>query len=132
MAMAPTADSPLLVTRTNTILYCNAWADTVAFYRDIIGLTSKFVNDWFVEFELGGGAHLSVADTAHTSIPTGGGAGLTLSWEVTDLEAACQHLIDQSVVVTEPTHRWGATTVFLHDPEGNRIELWIARQEVEG
>ena len=29
---------PLAIARTNTVLYCEHWTETVAFYRSIIGL----------------------------------------------------------------------------------------------
>lgn len=114
----------MIVTRTNTILYCASWADTVTFYRDTIGLVLSFENDWFVEFALTDGAHLSIADAGRATIEPSDGAGITLSWQVTDLAAACDELTAQGVAVSPPTRRWGATTVFAHDPEGNRIELW--------
>ncbi|MGB3737531.1 MAG: VOC family protein [Ilumatobacter sp.] len=114
------------ITRTNTILYCAEWADTVAFYRDTIGLESSFENDWFVEFGLTDGSHVSVADARRATIEpgAGGGSGLTLSWQVTDLSAQCARLATLGVDVPSPIRRWGASTVFIHDPEGNRIELW--------
>ncbi len=114
----------MLITRTNTILYCTAWAESVDFYRDVIGLTSSFENDWFVEFGLGDGSHLSVADVDRATIEAGGGAGITLSWQVPDLAAVCDELAARGVAITAPRSRWNATTVFLHDPDGNRIELW--------
>ena len=46
----------------NTILYCQAWAATVAFYRDHLGLPMTHTSDWFVEFALTTTARLSIAD----------------------------------------------------------------------
>ncbi len=112
------------VARSNTILYCANWIDTVSFYRDDLGLASSFQNDWFVEFTLDGSAHLSVADAARATIDPGAGTGLTLSWQVDDLDAEMARLTSRNVATTTPIHRWGARCCFLHDPEGNRIELW--------
>lgn len=114
------------VTRSNTILYCSQWAATVAFYRDVIGLESSFENDWMVEFELHDEAHISVADAGRTTIDPNNGAGLTLSWMVDDIDVVCTLLAAHDVAVSAPTRQWGALAVFLHDPEGNRIELWEA------
>lgn len=116
----------MLIIGTNTILYCTRWADTVAFYRDTIGLTTTFENDWFVEFELADGAHVSIADARRTSIQPGGGDGITLSWQVADVTASRDQLTERGVAVSPPMVRWGAATAFLHDPEGNRIEIWTA------
>ena len=114
------------ITRSNTILYCSRWSDTVAFYRDVIGLDSTVHNDWFVEFDLHNDTHLSVADAAHTTVDPSHGAGLTLSWNVDDLDATCARLADRGVNVPAQIRRWGALAVFVRDPEGNRIELWEA------
>jgi catechol 2,3-dioxygenase-like lactoylglutathione lyase family enzyme len=43
---------PPPVRRVNTILYCRHWRETVAFYRERLGLKSAFQCDWFVEFRL--------------------------------------------------------------------------------
>jgi catechol 2,3-dioxygenase-like lactoylglutathione lyase family enzyme len=117
------------VERTNTILYCRRWADTVAFYRDRLGLPEAFANDWFVELMLGPDSFLSVADAARASIPPGDGAGITLSWQVRDVEDARARLIDDGVEVGEIGERWGAAVLDLYDPEGNRVELWSERRE---
>ncbi|MGA9276857.1 VOC family protein [Ilumatobacter sp.] len=110
--------------RTNTILYCSTWDETVDFYRDVIGLETSFENDWFVEFALGPGAFLSIADTARATIPSAHGAGITLGWQVTDLDVERTRLVDRGVACTPIAQRWGARTTYLLDPEGNRIELW--------
>jgi predicted enzyme related to lactoylglutathione lyase len=110
--------------RSNTILYCSEWASTVAFYRDVIALETTHEAEWFVEFALHDAAHLSIADTARTSIDPAGGAGITLSWQVDDLAAECARLAAHNVATSDPMQQWGGRSVFLHDPEGNRLELW--------
>lgn len=110
--------------RTNTILYCERWTETVAFYRDVVGLPEEFANDWFVEFALGAGSFLSVADAARASIRPSGGAGLTLSWQVADVAAVREELVAAGAAVGELRRRWGSPVLDLFDPEGNRVELW--------
>ena len=68
--------------RANTILYCRAWAATVAFYRHLLGLPVGFENDWFVEFRLNDGAYLSIADARRASIAAVAGQGITLAWQI--------------------------------------------------
>jgi len=114
----------LSIGRTNTILYCSRWAETVAFYRDRLRLPATFENEWFVEFELAAPSYLSVADQARATIGPNHGAGLTLSWEVVDVEAARSTLIEAGLQLGAIGARWGAATLDLYDPEGNRIELW--------
>jgi len=119
----------LQLRRTNTILYCQNWESTAAFYRDKLGLPVTFVNDWFVEFALyegvdTGGAHLSIADAARASIGAVSGQGITLAWQVDDLPAVREQLEAVGVAVTPIKLRWGASVCYCRDPEGHRIELW--------
>lgn len=112
--------------RTNTILYCAAWAATVAFYRDQLGLPVTHANDWFVEFQLEERSFLSVANQARATIASGHGAGITLSWQVDDIAAEQQRLTAVGIATSPIKQLWGAQVLYLHDPEGNRIELWAA------
>jgi catechol 2,3-dioxygenase-like lactoylglutathione lyase family enzyme len=114
----------LAIRRTNTIIYCASWAETVAFYGERLGLHATFENDWFVEFELTSSSYLSVADHTRSTITPNQGSGLTLSWEVPDLGLIRSRLIASGIDVGELGSRWGATTLDLYDPERNRIELW--------
>lgn len=119
----------LQLRRTNTILYCQNWEATAAFYRDTLGLPVTFANDWFVEFALHagadtGGANLSVANSARASIAAVGGQGITLAWQVDDLPAVREQLEAAGVAVTPIKQRWGASVCYCRDPEGHRIELW--------
>ena len=114
----------LTIRRTNTILYCERWSETVSFYRDGLRLPTTFENDWFVEFGLGGSAYLSVADQSRATIGAGHGAGLTLSWEVPDIVHSHRLLVEAGIDVSPIGRRWGAATLDLFDPEHNRIELW--------
>ena len=114
----------LRVDRSNVILYCERWVETVEFYREILGGSVTADHGWFVELAVGDGSYLSVADAAHATIAAAGGAGLTLSWQVPDVEAARKALVAAGVVVSEVRRRFGSPVVDLYDPEGHRIELW--------
>lgn len=115
---------PVAVSATNTIVYCDAWADAVSFYRDRLGLRPTMERDWFVEFEIRPGAHISVADAARSTVDAGDGSGLTLSWQVADVETTRADLVARAVVLSPVRSRWGADTCFTLDPAGNRIEFW--------
>lgn len=112
------------IDRANTILYCDAWAATVAFYRGVLGLDVSFQNDWFVEFSVGPGSYLSVADARRSSIDAGDGTGLTISLRVPDVTAARSKLLDAGVVVGAIGTRFGCPVVDVLDPSGNRLEFW--------
>jgi len=109
----------------NTILYCRAWEATVAFYRDRLHLPITYASDWFVEFELTPGARLSIADERRATIQSSGGAGITLTFEVDDADAAWQTLHAAGIAVgAVKDHAWGARVFYLRDPEGHRLEVW--------
>ena len=112
------------ILRTNTILYCNRWDATVEFYRDVIKLPVLLEKEWFIEFQLTDNGCLSVADATRSSIHSAGGAGITLSWQVENIEAVYDRMVSDGVDVRPIQATWGARACFVFDPEGNRIELW--------
>lgn len=114
------------IVTVNTIIYCRQWDSTVAFYRELLALPVTAELEWFVEFELNAGARLSVADESRTSIRSSSGKGLTLTFRVEDLPAVRERLVAAGL---QPTpiheHAWGAQVMYLHDPEGTRLEYWM-------
>ena len=117
---------PKLTPQTaNTILYCHAWAETVAFYRDQLALPITHHSDWFIEFALTPTARLSIADERRATIPSSHGAGITLTFQVADADALWADFHAAGLAPTKcRTHAWGARTFYLRDPEGNRLEIW--------
>lgn len=108
----------------NTILYCKKWEDTVAFYRTGLKLLVISSNDWFVEFELNEVSRLSVANEARTSIDSGNGKGITISLQVDDIEQMRSDLMEAQITPTPLKVVWGSKVIYVHDPEGNRLEFW--------
>lgn len=116
---------PLVSTRrTNLILYCRMWDETVRFYRELLRLKVHFENDWFVEFQLSTESFLSIADSRRATIDDGQGQGMTLTWQVLDLRRIQVRLADVGIKTSDIRRQWGAWSLFLYDPSGNRIELW--------
>lgn len=117
---------PMRILAGNTIIYCSNWHETVAFYRDALGFRKTFVKDeWFMELRVREGCHISVADTAHCSIPAAGGHGLTLSFQVADLADEHKRLSGLGLELTPITsHSWRAPYFYVYDPAGTRIEMW--------
>jgi catechol 2,3-dioxygenase-like lactoylglutathione lyase family enzyme len=110
---------------TNTILYCQHWAETVAFYRDKLQLPVNFASDWFIEFRLSETARLSVANEQRASIKSSHGAGITLTFQVKDIEQS-HRLLQENGLNPGPirAHAWGARVCYFFDPEGHRLEMW--------
>jgi catechol 2,3-dioxygenase-like lactoylglutathione lyase family enzyme len=115
---------PFEIQRSNTILYCRKWAETLDFYRDVLQFPIHFQNDWFVEFEIGNHMFLSIADTTRSTIQSVEGQGLTLAWQVTNITTIHNELNQQGIDVGDLKTKWDATVFYFHDPEGHRIELW--------
>lgn len=109
----------------NTILYCQRWRETVAFYKTHLGFEVTSSHPWFVEFKLNGASRLSIADEAKTSMNSAGGKGITITLEVDDIEEAHRYL-NEAGIHPPPIkdHAWGARVIHIYDPEGNRIEFW--------
>ena len=124
--MANPCVEPVLPMRAmNTVLYCRHYAQTLAFYGEVLCLPRGFVSDWFVEFKVAREAFLSVADQRRASIDSAHGKGLTLTFRVEDVRVSHEQLRARGATPTAPGPRpWGAEGFLLHDPEGTRIEIW--------
>ncbi len=108
----------------NTVLYCQQWAASVAFYRDQLGLPILFANDWFVEFALTETARLSIADPQRSSIASVAGQGVTITLRVANVNEMRAQLLAQGIEIGRIKKRFDAHVCYFHDPEGHRLELW--------
>jgi catechol 2,3-dioxygenase-like lactoylglutathione lyase family enzyme len=103
------------------------------FYRDLLGLkeiakpsTFDFVVLWF---DLGGQhLHLLLKDRPDTPSPR------HFALRVGDVAAARSHLRAQHIPIQEATPIPGADRFFIHDPDGNRIEIiqWLRPYDPSG
>jgi catechol 2,3-dioxygenase-like lactoylglutathione lyase family enzyme len=112
------------IKRINTILYCRNWDDTVKFYRDVLKLDVNHKTEWLVEFQLIDNTFLSIADVAFTSIQSSKGSGITLSFQVENIDVAHRRLREIGIETGPIKPIWGARAFYIFDPEGHRIELW--------
>lgn len=111
----------------NTILYCRKWEETVAFYKDKLKLLVISSTDWFVEFKLNESARLSIANETRATIKSGNGKGVTLSLQVADVEETRAECVEAGLNPTPIKEVWGSKAIYIHDPEGNRLEFWSGR-----
>jgi catechol 2,3-dioxygenase-like lactoylglutathione lyase family enzyme len=113
-----------ILRNTNIILYCRKWQETVDFYR-LLEFPITFSTEWFVEFQLTGSAHLSIADERRATVKSSGGAGSTLTLQVGNVDDAWQWLHAKGVGVGPiRNHAWGGRVFYFFDPEGHRLEVW--------
>ncbi len=108
------------------IPYVTLWArnfeETVAFYRDLLGLPVEHQHPGFVQFATEGtklyvhGMKEAPPLRAHT---------VEIHFEVADVDAATAALRDKGVVLEhEPQNMpWGARVAWFRDPEGYVVEL---------
>ena len=110
---------------SNIVLYCDRFADTLAFYRKALELEETHTTHWFVEFRIAGPSRLSLADRKHTKRKAAAGDGITLTFKVQDVEAARRELLEKGFS-PDPIrrHPWGAKLFYLKDPEGHPLEFW--------
>ncbi len=114
----------------NTILYCNKWNETVAFYKTKLKLPVTVSFEWFVEFRLNEGSRLSIANAERTSISSSNGNGHTITMKVPDIKIIYSELKDAGLNPTEiKKHKWGAEVLYIYDPEGNMLEFWSDKIE---
>lgn len=114
----------LEIGRTNTILYCHRWQETVRFYRDLLGLSVSHATDWMVELKLNDHSFLSLADARRTTIPAGRGAGVTLTWQVQTIEDHHRRITALEMAPSPIAEKWNAHVFYFRDPDGHRIEFW--------
>jgi predicted enzyme related to lactoylglutathione lyase len=109
----------------NTIVYCEKWPETVAFYQTGLQLPVTVSTDWFVEFRLTDTARLSIADAGRTTRDTTRGQGHLITFQVKDMTETRSRLKQAGLNPTPVTpHAWGADVMYLTDPEGNCLEFW--------
>ncbi len=111
--------------RVNTILYCEKWADTVAFYKTGLQLPVTMAQDWFMEFRLTDSTCLSIADADQTTKNSSQGQGHLITFQVRDLAETRTLLCGAGLAPTPiEIHPWGAKVMYLNDPESNLLEFW--------
>jgi uncharacterized glyoxalase superfamily protein PhnB len=93
----------------NTILYCEKWLETVDIYRNV--LTER-------------------CHEARTSIDSNQRKGITISLQVADIDRTRIELIEVGITPTPIKEVWGSKAMYIHDPEGNRLEFWMGRAKV--
>lgn len=112
---------------TNTILYCKNWNETVSFYKKLLNRPVLISLDWFIEFKISDSSRLSIADETRSSIDSSHGKGITITFEVADIQTTHTYLIDSGFNPSPiKNHSWGAQIIHINDPEGHRIEFWAS------
>lgn len=117
-------------------LYCEDLARSLAFYRDVLGLTPLFLDDRLAALDAGGGTVLLLfrrgASTSGVTLPNGwipphDGSGpihLALAVDADELPRWEERLQARGVPL-ESRVSWarGGLSIYCRDPDGHSIEL---------
>ena len=119
-----------------TRLYVQDCQACYRFYHDILGLEATFTSDIDTYVELTNGqVKLSLLNqnkikeylgTKTNFIFDQKSDRIALSFQVKDIEQACQYLKEKGVEIISPPWNildWGIKLAMIRDPEGNLIEL---------
>jgi lactoylglutathione lyase len=110
------------------IIYVSDLDRSVAFYRDTIGLSLKFIDAGYAEFETGG-IRLALYESRRaewlTGVSPAPGPAAEIVFVVDDVDATAEQLAAAGVaLLAQPTDRpWGHRTLHLADPDGFVIEF---------
>lgn len=116
-----------MILKSNTILYCKNWQETLSFYRNILGFPINLEKEWFVELAVTETSFLSIANEKRASIKSSGGGGITLAFQVEDVDQVRKRVCDAGIQAGPvKDHEWGARLFYMQDPEGHRVEIWTA------
>ena len=92
-----------------------------AFYRDVLGLKEgQYFNDRFFEFDVGSSTFAIDGDPPPGLQP---GSSSGVNFEVDDVVAAREHLIENDATVTEVYEFQTCSICFAMDPDGNGFAL---------
>lgn len=99
------------------------------FYENILGLLVNSTDTGFVDYKLGE-TPLALFEKKHAAAmfeekymkPSG---STVIALRVDDVVRTCAELVDKRVEIFEGPKQtsWGQTVAYLHDPDGNIIEL---------
>ena len=103
--------------------------ESLAFYKDILGLEVNSQDGNFADFKLEGTSlaifQKSDATSMFSEEHMGSGGGIVLGFQVDNVEEICKNLIDKGVEIFEgpKTTEWGQTVAYFNDPDGNIWEI---------
>lgn len=118
---------------TTLRILARSFTETVAFYRDTLGIPIRADAGVYVAFDAGGfelgifGRDDMAAIVPSLSSSTSTSDHLLINLEVQDLDATVASLQEKGVTFETDAHPqpdWGMRVIHLRDPEGNLIEIY--------
>jgi len=123
------ADQPVLV---NTCLITNRVSEMVRFYKRVLRVEPRQVNDRYAEFSTGTGVlALFSAEAQESYIPGSAQAAknrsVILEFHVQNVDVEYERLSTfvESWVKKPATTPWGTRSFYFRDPDGNLVDFWM-------
>jgi len=101
--------------------YVSDIEDSIAFYRDVLGLP-LVSRDYVARFDLDGVLIELVPRPPGMVVPGSGNARLCFS--VSDIGEAVENLRAHGITTGEIKHQTGGRLAMFRDPDGNELALW--------
>jgi len=109
------------------IVFVSDMANSIAFYRDVIGLTLRFESPHWTEFETEGATlalHVGEDERPAGGVPREAPGTCRTGFEVPNLDEFHARMIAHEVpCLQEPTMTFGARIAMYEDPDGMAISV---------
>jgi uncharacterized glyoxalase superfamily protein PhnB len=102
------------------------------FYTEHMGLRVRIEMDGYLSLIGPSGSEIAFMDAEEGSWPKFDGKGLTLCFEVEDVDAEAHRLVEANVPVVTPLqdNPWGDRSIVLRDPAG--VYVYVYREKAQG
>jgi lactoylglutathione lyase len=103
------------------IVVVSDMARSVAFYRDVLGLTLLFETPHFSQFDVGGvglGLH-----PEGRQLKVNPQTGIAFGFYTVDLEKTIADLVDRGAQIIQKQEEFGGTLAIVADPDGYAIQI---------
>ena len=119
--------------KTNRLSTCFCTDDVDScreFYQHYFSAKTIFDCCWYVNLRIGGNGHTIQFMQPQENMPTFGGAGVMLNFEVDDVDAEHTRLAEAGLQTAMPLedHPWGDRGFSVIDPIGNSVYIYSDRE----
>ena len=119
--------------KTNRLSTCFCTDDVDScreFYEHYFSAKTIFDFGWYVNLRIGGNGHTIQFMQPQENMPTFGGAGVMLNFEVDDVDAEHTRLTEAGLQTAMPLedHPWGDRGFSVIDPIGNSVYIYSDRE----
>ena len=121
MLQATSSGAKLHLSFDAVFYYVTNMENSVAFYRDVLGLP-LISRDYVARFDLDGVLVELVPAPPGAAVPGTGNARLCFA--VSDLKETTKQLHARGITTSAIEHKKGGELAFFRDPDGNQLCLW--------